>query len=57
MKMSLCQLIAIVCIFSVGLLTVTPFVQTVDADGASHSYTVPVIYYHAYVCSDCSSVI
>ena len=32
MKLSMCQLIAIVCILSVGFLTVTPFFQEVAAD-------------------------
>ena len=53
MKCLTLQMIAIVCIFSVGLLTVTPFVQMADADGASHSYTVPVTYWHVYYCAKC----
>ena len=31
MQVSLCQMIAIVCILAVGFMTVTPFVQTADA--------------------------
>ena len=32
MKRSLCQMIAIACIFAVGFLTVTPFVPKTGAD-------------------------
>ena len=38
MKMSLCQMIAIVCILAVGIMTVTPFVQTGHTDGKAHNY-------------------
>ena len=31
MKMSLCQMIAIVCILAVGIMTVTPFVPPANA--------------------------
>lgn len=41
MKMSLCQMIAIACILTVGFMTVSPFVQEGFADGYAHSYTVP----------------
>lgn len=49
MKMSLCQMIAIVCVLAVSLLTVTPFVQTVEAD----SYTVPHYDVTIYTCENC----
>lgn len=37
MKRSLCQMIAIACIFAVGFLTVTPFLPKADADCGNFS--------------------
>ena len=45
MKMSLCQMIAVVCILAVGFLTITPFVPEVDAD----PYVTSVHYVTGYV--------
>ena len=53
MKMSLSQMIAIVCILSSGFMIVTPFVPTVDAD----PFEVTIIYRDVYVCEDCGSEI
>lgn len=35
MKLSLCQMIAIICILAVGFIAFSPFVQTADANLAS----------------------
>lgn len=55
MKMSLCQLIAIACTLAVGFITITPFVQTADADGYAHYYTVPADVVEVGVCEVCGS--
>lgn len=49
MKMSLCQMIAIGCIFAVGFMTVTPFIQMAAAD----AYTVPHYDVTYYTCESC----
>lgn len=57
MKFSTLQILAIVCFLALGFMPMAPFVQTADAHGDSHSYTVPVTDYKVYICSECSSVI
>ena len=52
--MSLCQMIAIVCIFAVGIMTVTPFVPTANA-GEVH--WIPSYKIHAYVCDYCGTIL
>lgn len=47
MKISVCQMIAIVCILAVGFVTVPPLVQTADA----HDYTVTVDILQIGICS------
>ena len=54
MKMSLCQVIAIVCIFAVGIMTVTPFVPTANA-GEVH--WIPTYNIHAYLCEGCGLMV
>ena len=41
MKLSLCRMIAVVCIFTMGIMTVTPFIPAVDA----HPY---VAWFHTH---------
>ena len=47
MKFPLSQMIAIVCILAVGVMTVTPFVPSVDAHAAKVWWN-----YHLIVCSE-----
>ena len=51
MKFSLGQMIAIVCILSVGFMTAAPFVQTADAHDDSHSYTLTVDALELGICA------
>lgn len=51
MKCSVLQLTVVLCILTVGFMTVVPFTPTADA----HDYTVLVFYYNAYMCSDCGA--
>ena len=53
MKRSLCQMIAVICILSVGFLTAAPFVQTADAD----DFTATLYYVHAYYCHECGTML
>ena len=54
MKMSLCQMIAIVCILAVGIMTVTPFVPTANA-GKVH--WIPAYKIHVYYCDYCGTIL
>ncbi|MDE0326807.1 MAG: hypothetical protein OXN27_23010 [Candidatus Poribacteria bacterium] len=54
MKMSLCQMIAIVCILAVGIMTVTPFVPTANADKI---HWIPSYRIHAYYCEYCAAML
>ncbi len=49
MKISLCQVFAIVCILAVGFMTAAPLVQTADAD----EYEVTVHFVVVVVCQSC----
>ena len=53
MKMSFRQMIAIVCILALGFLTAAPIVETVDAHGDKHSYTVMADVVEVGVCETC----
>ena len=53
MKLSLCQIIAIVCILTVGFMTVAPFVQTTEAHGKAHKYKVNVTLIKIKKCESC----
>ena len=47
MKLSLCQIAAVLCTLTIGILTVTPFVSTIEAD----DYWSEVdIYYDVKTC-------
>ena len=50
MKISLCQIIAIICILAVGFMAASPFVQDAGADGKAHTYIHgrQNIYAHIY---------
>lgn len=49
MKSSVLQLTVVLCILTVGFMTVVSFTPTADA----HDYTVVTLYYNAYMCSHC----
>ena len=54
MKMSLCQMIAIVCILAFGIMIVTPFVPPANA-GKVH--WIPTYQIHAYLCEGCGLMV
>ena len=51
MRVSVLQMTAILCLLALGFMGMGPFMQTAEA----HDYTVVVMYYNAYICSDCGA--
>ena len=53
MKLSLCQMIAIISILAVGFMTAAPFVQTTEAHGPQHAYNAIVEEVKDVWCAGC----
>ena len=54
MKLSLCQMVAIFCIFAVGFITIIgPIALNVQAHGDRHLYQATVFVVKTLLCTDC----